>query len=119
LAERTRLPIGIAELYLDRQRPPVSILGRLRVARCLIGPAGLIPGHADAAGLVQPSEARAGLGAGRERLRVTALVQPHRAELALADRDIALVAESLGERDGLLIGRRRLIRTAGSNRPRR
>ncbi len=45
--ERARLPGDISEPHLDRERFPVGILRRFRLARLLIGHAGLMPAHGD------------------------------------------------------------------------
>ena len=107
-----RLPGDIAEPHLDRQRLPVGILRRIRVARHLIGHAGLMPESGDAARLVQAREARAGLRKGVQCLPVTALMQPDGAERAMPDGNVPFVTALLDEGDGRLVGRRRFVEPA-------
>ena len=56
LPERARLPGDISEPHLDRERFPVGILRRFRLARLLIHHAGLMPAHGDGARFVQLRE---------------------------------------------------------------
>ncbi len=53
LIQRTRLPGDIAEPHLDRERLPVGILRRFRLAHLLIHRAGLMPAQGDHARFVQ------------------------------------------------------------------
>ena len=112
LLERARLPGDISEPHLDRERFPVGILRRFRLARLLIHHAGLMPAHGDGARFVQLREPLARFGIRRQRLRVAALLHADGPKLAFADGDLPVVTELLAAADALFVGRRRFVEPA-------
>lgn len=112
LQQRARLPGDISEPHLDRERFPVGILRRFRLALLLIRHPGLVPAHGDATRFVHFDKALARLGMRRQRLRVAALFHSDGAQLALGHGDIPASSALLVAADGFFVGSRRFVQPA-------
>ena len=99
----------IADPNPDREGFPVGILRRFRLARLLVGHAGLMPEDGYGARFVQCREPLVVFGIRRQRLPVAALILADGPKLALDGGDLPVVTELLVAADARFVGCRRFV----------
>ncbi len=112
LAQRARLARPVSQVDLDPPGVQVGRLGRVVLLALAEHHAHLVPGRGDARRLAQALEGLAGLVVSLEGFRIPTLKESHRAELEPAHGRIAGIATLLGELDGFLVRRGRLVEPA-------